>query len=99
MISTLLATGQLSPLRFLLEIQEATRDCPSSVYHAIFDHFVCRREMADNLCLFNPNYDKIIAAPKWARDTLAKHQVRLLIAVLPCLQEACRLTMQRVDYY
>merc|ERR1719334_903088 len=73
-ISTLLASGQLSPLRFVLEIQEATRDCPPSVYHAVFDHFVCRREMADNLCLFNPNYDKIIAAPKWARDTLAKHQ-------------------------
>jgi len=72
-ISTLLATGQLAPLRFLLEIQEATRDYPAA-FLAAFDQFVCWREMADNLCLYNPSYDKIFAAPKWAKDTLTLHQ-------------------------
>ena len=73
-LSTLLSTGQLSPLRCLLEIQEATRDFPAAFLSA-FDRFVCWREMADNLCLYNPHYDKIFAAPKWAKDTLTLHQV------------------------
>ena len=61
-------------MRLLLEIQEATRDLPAA-FLAAFDRFVCWREMADNFCLYNPNYDKILAAPKWAKDTLNLHQV------------------------
>jgi deoxyribodipyrimidine photo-lyase len=34
---------------------------------------VVRRELSDNFCWYEPNYDSVTAASGWAKDSLAKH--------------------------
>lgn len=35
---------------------------------------IIRRELADNFCYYNPNYDNIKGAYDWARKTLEEHR-------------------------
>ena len=34
---------------------------------------VVRKELSDNWCYYNQNYDNLKGAPQWAQNTLAKH--------------------------
>ena len=40
---------------------------------SFIEEAVVRRELSDNFCFYNPNYDSIEGAPDWARKTLEKH--------------------------
>ena len=40
---------------------------------AFIEEAVIRRELADNFCLYNENYDSLKGANDWARKTLADH--------------------------
>jgi len=40
---------------------------------AFLEELIVRRELSDNFCYYNPNYDSSQAFPKWARETLEKH--------------------------
>jgi deoxyribodipyrimidine photo-lyase len=37
------------------------------------EELIIRRELSDNFCYYNSNYDSIEAFPRWARETLAAH--------------------------
>ncbi|GIW59649.1 MAG: deoxyribodipyrimidine photo-lyase [Patescibacteria group bacterium] len=41
---------------------------------AFLEELVVRRELADNFCLYNANYDRLEGALDWARNTLTKHE-------------------------
>lgn len=40
----------------------------------LLEELIVRKELADNFCFHNPNYDSLAGAPDWAQQTLAKHQ-------------------------
>ena len=41
---------------------------------AFLDEVVVRRELSDNFCHYEPNYDNIKGASQWAQDSLEKHR-------------------------
>ena len=40
---------------------------------AIIEELIVRRELADNFCFYNPQYDSVEGFPEWAQKTLAEH--------------------------
>lgn len=68
--------GQLSVQRVILCL---TRDkalrkrCAKSV-DGYIEEAVVRRELSDNFCFYNPNYDNIDGAADWAKKTLNEHR-------------------------
>lgn len=41
---------------------------------AFLEELIVRRELADNFCLYNPDYDSHTCFPAWAKETLRKHK-------------------------
>ncbi len=63
-LSSQLHFGQLSAARVALTIDNA-------VY---LEELIVRRELAENYCLHNANYDNPKGFPTWARETLHEHE-------------------------
>ena len=40
---------------------------------AFLEELIVRRELSDNFCYYNPNYDNLQGFPAWARLTLEEH--------------------------
>jgi deoxyribodipyrimidine photo-lyase len=64
--------GQLSPQRAALAALAAKGRAPAGV-DAFLEELVIRRELADNFCHYEPDYDAFSALPDWAGKTLAAH--------------------------
>ncbi len=63
--------GQLSPQRAALEVASSGRGEDQATY---LEELIIRRELADNFCLHNPDYDSLQGAPAWALKTLKEHE-------------------------
>jgi deoxyribodipyrimidine photo-lyase len=72
-LSPWLHFGQISIQRCMLETRERSARCAEAV-EWFFDQGVIRRELAENFCYYDPDYDNVNAAPQWALATLRKHQ-------------------------
>lgn len=70
-LSPWLHFGQLAPQRVALAVA-AQGDTDDAA--ALLEELLVRRELADNFCLYCPDYDTLGAAPDWARRTLEKHR-------------------------
>ncbi|MBN1333327.1 MAG: deoxyribodipyrimidine photo-lyase [Synergistales bacterium] len=70
-LSPFLHFGQISPQRVALEVSMST--CPVQSRDAFLEELIVRRELSDNFCYFNPNYDSVSGYPSWAQDTLDRH--------------------------
>jgi deoxyribodipyrimidine photo-lyase len=68
-LSPYLHFGQIAPLRVALDVQRAGGP-GASVY---LEELIIRRELADNFCLYNQEYDSFDGFPPWARKTLKEH--------------------------
>lgn len=64
--------GHISVQRCIVEVKKYASKCPDSV-KAYLEEAIVRRELADNFCYYQPNYDKLEGAYDWARKTLADH--------------------------
>uniref|UniRef100_A0A8C5PK43 Deoxyribodipyrimidine photo-lyase n=1 Tax=Leptobrachium leishanense TaxID=445787 RepID=A0A8C5PK43_9ANUR len=64
--------GQVSVQRAILEVQKYRSKHKDSV-DSFVEEAVVRRELADNFCYYNKNYDKIEGAYDWAKNTLKDH--------------------------
>ncbi|MGE4319425.1 MAG: deoxyribodipyrimidine photo-lyase [Deferribacterales bacterium] len=64
--------GQLAPQRAALEVKRS--DAPDSDKEAYLEEMIVRRELSDNYCLYNPDYDSINGADGWALKTLDEHR-------------------------
>ncbi|KAG8236888.1 hypothetical protein J437_LFUL016740, partial [Ladona fulva] len=64
--------GHISVQRCALTIQELRSKYPESV-DSWLEQAIIRRELADNFCYYNPNYDNFNGADGWARKTLDDH--------------------------
>ncbi|RXG59456.1 Deoxyribodipyrimidine photo-lyase, partial [Armadillidium vulgare] len=65
--------GQISAQRCVLEVNRYRQTYPESV-DAYFEECIVRRELADNFCFYQTNYDNINGAAEWARKTLEIHK-------------------------
>lgn len=71
-LSPYLHFGQVSSLRVLLEIKRHL-NTQSSLTDAFVEEIVVRKELADNYCYYNDNYDNFTGLPIWGQNTLTKH--------------------------
>ncbi|MGL5205988.1 MAG: deoxyribodipyrimidine photo-lyase [Acidaminococcaceae bacterium] len=70
-LSPYLHFGQLAPQRVALTILQ--KGIPGSSQEAFLEELIIRRELADNFCYYNPNYQKVDGFPTWAQQTLEHH--------------------------
>ena len=71
-LSPYLHFGQLSAQRMALLVKAHARSHNESV-KAFLEESIVRRELADNFCFYNPNYDNLNGAAGWARESLELH--------------------------
>jgi deoxyribodipyrimidine photo-lyase len=70
-LSPYLHFGQISAQRVALEVQAAR--AAANAREAFSEELIVRRELSDNFCLHNPNYDAPASFPAWAARTLCDH--------------------------
>ncbi len=71
-LSPYLHFGHISAQRILLEV--LSKDGIEEHSKEFIEELLVRRELSDNFCLFNPNYDNFDGFPEWAKATLNKHR-------------------------
>ncbi|MFW5861691.1 MAG: deoxyribodipyrimidine photo-lyase [Spirochaetota bacterium] len=72
MMSPYLHFGQISPQRIALAVRESAS--PQEAKNAYLEELIVRRELSDNFCLYNDNYDRVEGFPDWAKKTLNEHR-------------------------
>jgi len=70
-LSPYLHFGQLSAQTVALQVRAAQTDPADR--DAFLEQLIVRRELSDNFCLHNPDYDTPRSAPAWAAATLEEH--------------------------
>lgn len=87
-LSPYLHFGQLSAERVVHEVLQASRVSIEVALHerkngaagmrgsvsAFIEELVVRRELADNFCFYNAEYDSVKGFPAWARKSLEEHK-------------------------
>jgi deoxyribodipyrimidine photo-lyase len=71
-LSPYLHFGQLSPQRVALAVNRSTHDLHAK--EPFLEELIVRRELSDNFCYYNENYDRFEGFPAWARETLDAHR-------------------------
>jgi deoxyribodipyrimidine photo-lyase len=71
-LSPFLHFGQISSQRIALELMNRKIDHESK--NAFLEELIVRKELADNYCYYNPNYDRFEGFPDWAQKTLNEHR-------------------------
>lgn len=71
-LSPYLHFGQLSAQRVGLELEK--RSIHDNSKNAFQEELVVRRELAENYCFYNSNYDSPQGMPEWAKKTHNNHQ-------------------------
>jgi deoxyribodipyrimidine photo-lyase len=72
-LSPYLHFGQISAQRVALTVQQFFRDHPST--EAFLEELIVRRELSDNFCYFNTEYDSFNGFHDWAKETLNQHKI------------------------
>lgn len=75
-LSPYLHYGNISVQRIILELMRALKkkDVRSLYDNSFFEELVVRRELADNFCFYNENYDTPEGFPDWAKKSWEKHK-------------------------
>lgn len=71
-LSPYLHFGQISAQRVALEVYKRVQHCKSK--EEFLEELIIRRELADNFCYYNKNYDSFDGFPDWAKQTLNDHR-------------------------
>lgn len=77
-MSPYLHFGQIASLRIALEVNKLKDSNASKKFEqsieSYLEELIVRKELSDNFCYYNKNYDSIIGAKEWARKTLRDHE-------------------------
>lgn len=73
MLSPYLHFGMISVQRAVLEVTSRGRRWPEAV-DGFVEQAVVRRELAENFCMFCPDYDSAASFNDWARESLDRHR-------------------------
>lgn len=71
-LSPYLHFGQISAQRVAWEVERAGG--PPEAKQAFLEELIVRRELSDNFCFYNPDYDRFSGFPEWAQKTLNQHR-------------------------
>ena len=71
-LSPYLHFGQLSAQRVALEAGKSRANKASR--EAFLEELIVRKELSDNFCFYNPDYDSFAGLPEWAKKTLDEHR-------------------------
>jgi len=71
-LSPYLHFGQIASQRVALETVKAKGVNPDA-REDFLEELIVRRELSDNFCFYNPQYDSVEGFPDWARRTLNTH--------------------------
>lgn len=71
-LSPYLHFGQISSQRIALEINSTPLQEDAEVF---LEELIIRKELADNYCDYNENYDNFAGFPIWAQKTLNEHRM------------------------
>jgi deoxyribodipyrimidine photo-lyase len=71
-LSPYLHFGQISAQRVALEVSKKKGSKGSK--DDFLEELIVRRELSDNFCFYNPDYDKFAGFPEWAQKTLNEHR-------------------------
>lgn len=71
-LSPYLHFGQIAPQRVAWEVQRA--EALPEAKQAFLEELIIRRELSDNFCFYNPDYDTFSGFPEWAQKTLNQHR-------------------------
>ena len=64
--------GHIAPQRVALAIQHLNENAESQ--KSFLEEMIVRRELADNFCFYNPDYDSFNGFHQWAKESLNKHR-------------------------
>jgi len=71
-LSPYLHFGQISSHRIALEINKLK--IAENITASFLEELIIRKELSDNFCLYNENYDKFAGFQNWAQISLNKHR-------------------------
>lgn len=71
-LSPYLHFGQISAQRVALEIQKYDQNITAQENY--LEELIVRRELSDNYCYYNSDYDNFNGFPDWAKKTLNEHR-------------------------
>jgi deoxyribodipyrimidine photo-lyase len=71
-LSPYLHFGQISAQQIAFTVHNT--DAPQTAKDAFLEELIVRRELSDNFCFTNPNYDSVAGFPTWAQKTLNGHR-------------------------
>ena len=71
-MSPYLHFGHIAAQRLALLVKAAK--VPAREKEAYLEELIVRRELADNFCYYNRNYDSFTGFPEWASKTLDEHR-------------------------
>jgi deoxyribodipyrimidine photo-lyase len=71
-LSPYLHFGQISAQRVALEVQKKKVNKESK--DDFLEELIVRRELSDNFCFYNQDYDRFAGFPEWAQKTLNEHR-------------------------
>ena len=71
-LSPYLHFGQISSQRVVYEVQKNCYDLKSE--QVFLEEIIVRRELSDNFCFYEENYDSFEGFPSWAKKTLNDHR-------------------------
>ncbi|TXT58931.1 MAG: Deoxyribodipyrimidine photo-lyase [Promethearchaeota archaeon] len=71
-LSPYLHFGQIASQRVVLESQNVKKI--SQLKNSFYDEIIVRKELSDNFCFYEPNYDKFEGFHSWAKETLSEHR-------------------------
>lgn len=72
-LSPYLHFGFISSQEIALKISNLK--CNQESKEAFLEELIIRKELSDNYCFYNKDYDSIIGIPPWAMETLNKHRI------------------------
>mmetsp|Transcript_15446 Transcript_15446/g.23256 ORF Transcript_15446/g.23256 Transcript_15446/m.23256 type:complete len:517 (+) Transcript_15446:195-1745(+) len=78
--------GMIAPQRAALRVKSETSSKYSQGIKAFLEESIVRRELADNFCYYNSNYDSLDCAAQWARDSLDLHTADKREFIYTCAQ-------------
>lgn len=71
-LSPYLHFGQISAQRIALEVEKFKRNTESK--KSFLEELIVRKELSDNFCYFNKNYDSFGGFHQWAKTSLNEHR-------------------------
>ncbi|MDD2549613.1 MAG: deoxyribodipyrimidine photo-lyase [Bacteroidales bacterium] len=72
-LSPYLHFGQLSAQHVAIEVTRA--NVPTEDKSSFLEELIVRRELSDNFCYYNPDYDSTSGFHRWAQDTHSTHRL------------------------